>query len=84
MESSLSNVMGFMRQSCKERIRDMATNVHPAALSDLPKSMAALDSVWPCDLWMVSANASLRGSCCQDWRPSPANHSAVAGGMGTQ
>ena len=44
-------------------------NVNPAENSFLPTLITTLSSVRPSALWMVTAQASLRGSCRREHRP---------------
>ena len=70
-------------RSCKSRNLDMATYVHPVALSDFPMSMTALSKVCPCDLWIVMAYLRLIGSCCLEKCLLLLFHSNVIGYTGT-
>ena len=57
--------------------------MRPDENSLLPTSITTLFSVRPCDLWMVTAHASLRGSCNREhWAPN-ADHVRRRGVMGT-
>ena len=56
---SLAN--GTKRRSPEERTRDIATKDKPAERSDWPMLTTALSKVRPCDLWMVTAQASVSG-----------------------
>ena len=61
---------GVNKRSVMWRTLEQATNVSPQENSFLPMSTITLFSVSPCDLWMVTAQASLRGSCSREhWTP---------------
>ena len=60
---------GSKRRSFRRRTREQATNVSPAENSFLPTSITTLFKVRPWALWMVTAQASLRGSCKREYEP---------------
>ena len=74
---------GSNSKSCIWRTREQATKVSPEENSFLPMSTTALSSVRPWDLWILTAQASLRGSCSRvHWAPE-VDHERRMGVMGT-
>ena len=63
--------------------RDMATKVRPAQNSFLPTSTTALSKVRPCDLCIVTAQASFNGSWRREQELPDNDQDLRSGVMGT-
>ena len=65
------------------RTREHATKVSPEENSFFPMSMTTLSRVRPCALCIVTAQASLRGSCCLEQETPAVDHVRLNGVIGT-
>ena len=81
---SLSKVIGstISEDNCLTLLK--ATYVMPSVCSDFPISTHAWGKVNPWLLWIVSAHASLSGSCCLSWTELPEYTEIVTGAIGTK
>ena len=69
--------------SVKRRTREQATNVRPEENSFVPMSITTLSNVRPCALWIVTAQASLSGSCSREHCLAEDDHVWQIGVIGT-
>ena len=74
---------GLKRRSVSCLTLEQATYVNPQENSFFPTSITTLSSVSPWDLWMVTAQASLRGSCKREHCTPELDHVRLRGVMGT-
>jgi len=84
MFCSLSKVIGSNTRDDKSLTLLIATYVRPRVASDFPISIHDLCKVNPWLLWIVSAHASLSGSCCLSCIEFPLWTDIVTGTIGTK